>query len=145
MIQQVLVICTGNICRSPLAAALLAREMPHLRVLSAGLDALVGQPADPLAIQVGAAHGLDLSGHRARNTGAVNCHQSQLLLVMTRGQKTETEQRYPLTRGKVYLLRHQSRAEVADPYRKPLHVFEAAYADIERGVQAWCHTLRQLR
>lgn len=145
MIEQVLVICNGNICRSPLAAALLAREMPHLRVLSAGLNALVGQAADPLAIQVGAAHGLDLSAHRARNTGAAHCHQSQLLLVMTHSQKTETEQRYPLTRGKVYLLRQQRRAEVADPYRQPLHAFEAVYADIERGVHAWCQILRQLR
>jgi len=144
VIQQVLVICTGNICRSPLAAALLAREMPNLQVQSAGLGALVGQRADPLAVAVGAAHGLDLSAHRARQTGAVYCHQAQLILVMSRSQKTETEQRYPLTRGKVYLLGQQGRFEVVDPYRQPLHAFEAAYADIERGVQAWCQSLRQL-
>ncbi len=142
--QKILVICTGNICRSPLAAALLAREMPGLEVSSAGLDALIGMPADPLAVQVGTAHGLDLSAHRARRIGAVHCHQSQLLLVMTRSQKVETEQRFPLTRGKVYLLGHHSRFEVADPYRQPLSAFEAAYADIERGVHAWCQVLRQL-
>jgi protein-tyrosine phosphatase len=74
----------------------------------------------------------------------VHCHEAQLLLVMTRSQKAETEQRFPLTRGKVYLLGHYGRFEVADPYRKPLSAFEAAYVDIERGVQAWCQVLRRL-
>lgn len=141
MIEQVLVICACNACLSPLAAALLAREMPQLCVLSAGLDALAAQPADPLAIRIGAMHGLDLSGHRTRKTGAATCHQSQLLLVMTRQQQHETEQRYPLTRGRVHLLGQHGRFEIPSPCRQPLSVFEATYAAIERGVHTWCGPL----
>jgi protein-tyrosine phosphatase len=49
--KHILTLCIGNICRSPLAQALLARELPGHTVWSAGLSALVGEPADPLSVQ----------------------------------------------------------------------------------------------
>ena len=53
-IQRILIVCSGNICRSPMAAALMRRrlgegETARVRVESAGLQALVGQPADGYA------------------------------------------------------------------------------------------------
>ena len=50
--HNILVLCVGNICRSPLAHALVARKLPGTHVQSAGLGALVGRPADPLSVQV---------------------------------------------------------------------------------------------
>ncbi|MBS0343516.1 MAG: low molecular weight phosphotyrosine protein phosphatase, partial [Proteobacteria bacterium] len=47
--QRILVLCIGNICRSPLAELLLARELPNRKIWSAGLGALVGEPADPIS------------------------------------------------------------------------------------------------
>src|SRR5207249_11290602 len=70
MTQHVLFVCTGNICRSPLAAALLERALKEhgldVNVTSAGTGAWDGAPASEGAYLVGLERGLDLSGHRAR-------------------------------------------------------------------------------
>ena len=54
MFNNILVVCVGNICRSPTAERLLQRYHPELKVESAGLGALVGKGADPTAISVAA-------------------------------------------------------------------------------------------
>ena len=48
--KTILVLCIGNICRSPMAEALLLRALPGMTVRSAGLDAMIGEPADPTSI-----------------------------------------------------------------------------------------------
>lgn len=58
MFNNILVVCVGNICRSPTAERLLQRYHPELKVESAGLGALVGKGADPTAISVAAEHQL---------------------------------------------------------------------------------------
>ena len=64
MTRHILVLCSGNICRSPIAAALLARHLPGKAIGSAGLAAPVGTPADPMAIEFAAALGSDLQAVR---------------------------------------------------------------------------------
>lgn len=142
--MRILTLCVGNICRSPIAEALLMREFPQLSVHSAGLNALVGKPADPLAIEVAAAHGLDISEHRAQQVNAVLCQQSDLILVMEQGHKDWLEQLYPQVRGKTFRLGQFGQFEIADPYRKPIHAFETAYEAIFRGVTDWSHRIRKL-
>ncbi|VDZ78083.1 protein-tyrosine phosphatase [Salmonella bongori] len=58
MFNKILVVCVGNICRSPTAECLLQRFHPSLTVASAGLGALVGKGADPAAASVASAHDL---------------------------------------------------------------------------------------
>src|SRR4051795_10625813 len=68
--DRVLMVCTGNICRSPMAQVLLEQALRKrgfdVRVESAGLGALVGRGADPMAMQLMEKRGLDLKTHRAR-------------------------------------------------------------------------------
>ena len=52
MFDSVLVVCTGNICRSPMGERILQSLLPEKIIKSAGVGALVGHPADPLALQV---------------------------------------------------------------------------------------------
>lgn len=142
--KKILTVCIGNICRSPLAQMLLARELPGTTVWSAGLGALVGQPADPLSLQVGAANGLDLTDHRAQQVNSWLCQSAELILVMEQAHKTAIEQQYPLVRGKVFRLGEVEKYDIADPYRQPITAFETAYADIAKGVASWAPRIRML-
>ena len=142
--KHILMLCIGNICRSPIAEALLAREFPDKTIWSAGLGALVGNPADQLSIEVAAANGLDLSAHRAQQLAGWMCQTAELMLVMEQGHKTQLEQLYPLARGKVFRLGEIGQFDIADPYRQSKAVFESAYALIARGVADWAPRIRQL-
>jgi len=84
----VLIVCTGNTCRSPMAAAALARELgpeaARVDVRSAGTAAGEGHPATPAAIETSARAGVDLSGHRSQRVTAKSLHEAGLVLVMER-------------------------------------------------------------
>ncbi|HYP86210.1 low molecular weight protein-tyrosine-phosphatase [Variovorax sp.] len=139
--QFILTVCIGNICRSPLAEAMLLRAFPERTVWSAGLGALVGQPADPLSLLLAQENGLDLAAHRAQQINTVMCQRADLILVMEQHQREELERRYPLARGKVFRL---AEADIADPYRQPRPAFETAYAEIAAGAEAWVQRIRRL-
>jgi protein-tyrosine phosphatase len=141
VMQHILALCIGNICRSPLAEAMLAREFPDKKVWSAGLGALVGEPADPLSVALASEQGLDLSRHRARQVNGLMCQRADLILVMEHRQRVELERRYPQVRGKVFKL---SELDIDDPFRLARPAFETAYADIARGVADWAMRIRQL-
>ncbi|VDZ89757.1 tyrosine phosphatase [Lelliottia amnigena] len=70
MFNKILVVCVGNICRSPTAERLLKNYQPNLIVESAGLGALVGKGADERATNVAQEHDLSLDGHVARQVRA---------------------------------------------------------------------------
>jgi protein-tyrosine phosphatase len=142
--HHILTLCIGNICRSPLAQGLLARELPTHNVWSAGLDALVGAPADPTSVLIAKDHGLDLSAHRAQQVTSVMCMQAELILVMEQVHKTQIEQMYPSVRGKVFRLGEFGRFDIADPYRQPREAFDTAYQGIAQGVSDWLTRIRQL-
>lgn len=142
--QVILTLCIGNICRSPIAQGMLAQQLPDHTVWSAGLGALVGQPAEPLAIQVAQSHGVDISAHRAQQLNGFLCQKSDLILVMEQLQKTQLEQQFPSVRGKVFKLGQYRQFDIADPYRQPLAAFEAAYEAIAQGVSDWVPRIKQL-
>ncbi|MEO0002310.1 MAG: hypothetical protein RLZZ22_2 [Pseudomonadota bacterium] len=142
--KHVLTLCIGNICRSPLAQVLLARELPQHQVWSAGLSALIGSPADPMSQQIASEQMLDLSAHRAQQVSAPMCQLADVILVMEQSHKTWLEQQYPLVRGKVFRLGQFGAFEIEDPYRQPRAAFDAAFIAIRQGVADWAPRIRQL-
>jgi len=145
--QRILVICIGNICRSPMAAALLQQAMPGCdgnhkpHIESAGLHALVGKPADPMARTLMQERGLDISNHVARQLTPEMAKGFDLILAMEQAQVAEAISIAPELRGRVHTLGKWSGLEIADPYRQPRHAFEAALANIEQGVHDWISKL----
>jgi len=142
MITSVLVVCVGNICRSPTGERLFKRALPNIRVSSAGLGALVGRPADQTASDVAAAHGLSLEGHQAQQLTAEMCRNVDLILVMEKRQIEQVNRIDPAARGKTMLLGHWlNQKEIADPYRKSREAFEEVYGLLENDTQKWVNVL----
>ena len=86
MFNKILVVCVGNICRSPTAERLLINYQPALTVDSAGLGALVGKGADERAASVALEHNLSLDGHVARQVSGRMCREYDLILAMEKRQ-----------------------------------------------------------
>jgi len=141
MFNSVLMVCVGNICRSPMAEYLLkdvvAREKRALRVESAGIGALVGKPADPHTLQLLAERGVDGAPHRARQLDGSLLREFDLVWVMEKWQKREIEAEHPSSRGRVYTIGHWGDFEVPDPYQKDEKAFREAMALIEKGLDQW--------
>lgn len=137
-IGNVLVVCTANICRSPLAEVVLREALPNLAVESAGVAALVGEPADPNARAVALEHGLDVSSHIARQLDAQLIVNNELVLAMEAQQISWIVQQFPHARGRVFLLGHWSdESEVPDPYRLSIETFRDVYGLIEGYAAQW--------
>jgi protein-tyrosine phosphatase len=137
MIDHVLCVCIGNICRSPAAQALLQHKLPGLAVSSAGLQALDHHSADPTVIAQLAQQGIDTSAHRARSLASWMVTQANLILVMDNDQKTAIEQQYPQARGRVFRLGHHSGQDIPDPYRRSDEVFRQVLAQIDHNLDQW--------
>ncbi|WP_082322252.1 low molecular weight protein-tyrosine-phosphatase [Variovorax paradoxus] len=142
--KSVLVVCIGNICRSPMGEALIAAALPELEVTSAGVGALVGQPADPLARQLMAERGLDIESHRARQLTNLMCQRADLILAMDEEQRLHISQRHPLTRGKLFRLGEMARVDIPDPYRLGRPAFEQALQLIDVGANEWADRIKKL-
>ena len=138
MFGSVLVVCVGNICRSPLGERVLARALPGLRVSSAGLAAVVGQGADEDAAKVAAEVGIDLSGHVARQLTPEIGTAHDLILVMEPGHRAEIFRRFPALSGRVMLFDQWTGGQgVADPYRRALDVHRATRDKILAAAEPW--------
>ena len=87
MFNKILVVCVGNICRSPTGEALLKQKLPNHTIASAGVGALVGDPADAQASQVAQQHGVDLSTHVAQQLTSELAAQYDLMLVKFHRQR----------------------------------------------------------
>ncbi len=137
-------VCTGNVCRSPLAEGLLRARFERRGrgvVESAGLAALEGRPADPLATQMLAERGIDISGHRARQLTPELLVGFDLVLVMEDGQRRFVEGLSRSARGRVHRIGRFGGFDVADPYRQSRREFERALGLIERGLEEFDRAL----
>ncbi|QLK60013.1 protein tyrosine phosphatase [Enterobacteriaceae bacterium Kacie_13] len=142
MFDSILVVCTGNICRSPIAERILRQALPGKNIDSAGMGALVGHSADPSAVAVALKHSLLIEHHRAVQFTSALGRQYDLILVMEKSHQEQISRISPEARGKTMLLGHWLEGrEIPDPYRKSQEAFESVYRLIEQACQSWSQKL----
>lgn len=153
--MQVLFVCTGNTCRSPLAEVLLQRELVKLgvegvEVASAGIAAFPGSPASQGSRW--ALQSPDLDKHRARLADAEIIGTADLILTMTEGHKESLGLQFPHAADKVSTLGQYAWGEatdIADPFGGGQEEYEVARREIEEAVivvaQKLMHYIREVR
>ena len=140
MFDSVLVVCAGNICRSPTAEYLLKEKLAakNISVSSAGLTALEGKPADSTAKQLAQAHGINMDSHQGRQLNSQLVAENSVILVMEQRHLDDLHSRYPEARGKTFLLgKWLGDKEIPDPYRKSIEAFDHVYTLIDSACSAW--------
>ena len=134
--MRILVVCAGNICRSPLAEALLRRALSErgvqAEITSAGLSAEPGLPPSEGLDAPARSRGFDLSVHRSRRVEASDLREADVVVVMTAAQQAESTRLEPLASAKVWLLGER---DIADPYMEDPATYEACAVEIEAGVE----------
>lgn len=135
--NNILVVCVGNICRSPMAEALLKQRYPHKNIDSAGVGALVGHSADPAALEIMAKQEIDITNHVAKQIDEGLAKKADLIFTMSDSQTKWIEERWPFCRGKTFKLGHWQNKDIADPYKHEMSAFQTAYQDIVVSLEQW--------
>ncbi len=145
MVSHVLTVCTANICRSPVAEAVLRAGLPGLTVSSAGLHALVGRDIDPEVADTARAQGIALHEHAARQFDDAIGQAADVIIVMETHHRQEIGQRWPHFLGKTFLLGHFDNArQIPDPYKQAAGMQHHSVQLIAECGQTWIRQLEQM-
>ncbi len=155
--MNILFVCTGNICRSPTAEAIMRERAASLgldwRIDSAGTHGYhIGDPPDSRAIRMAAYKGVDMADLRARQVTAADFDTFDWLFAMDRGHADILmRQCPPMRRAKIRLFLEDagipgpSGFDVPDPYYGALEGFESVFDLIDRGVEGVMAALNPLK
>ena len=142
MIVSILVVCVGNICRSPAGERILAKSCPSLRVESAGIAALEGHAADKTMSEISSQYGISLDGHIARQFTAEMAADFDLILALEKGHIRVINEKAPTVSGKTMLLgQWLSAQEIADPYRKSDEFHRLVFDQVSAACAGWAQKL----
>ena len=145
---RILVICYGNICRSPYAAEMLKKTLgpdAGVDVVSAGLYG-PDRPSPDRAIEAAAQLGVDLLPHRSQLVSAELLERSDLVLVMDASHYRALRSDFGVPASNIFFLGDfdpdvDGTREVPDPYGKPLPTFAACYERLNRCIAAFAARL----
>ena len=143
----IVIVCTGNTCRSPMAETLLREQLRQklgsedaVRVLSAGVAAGAGSGASPQAVEVMGTRDLDLTGHSSRPLDDAVMNVADLILTMTRGHRAAILAAWPNMQDRVHTLRRDG-GDITDPVGMPVEVYQSCSEQIDQELTAWLEAL----
>ena len=146
LFKRIMIVCIGNICRSPTAEHLMrvALAPSDIVVSSAGLSAVKNKPIEATAGLILEEHGHIVPEHSGTQLTAAAINESDLILVMEQHHIGAVLSISPEARGKVFLLgQWQDNREINDPYRQGKPAFVHAYALIDAAVNAWAQRIKR--
>src|SRR6266481_5333476 len=141
--KTILFVCTGNVCRSPMAEGIFRqaiRNRSEYRVISAGLGAMDGQPPSPYAVQAVRELGIDISGQRSRMLTPELVQQADFIFGMTHSHIDTVMLLYPQAAEKTFLLREFDdtldffEKDISDPIGGSYEVYLDCRDQIEQGI-----------
>lgn len=158
MTAQIVFLCLGNICRSPLAEALARQKFGHLGLAfsSVGLEADHGLPTSEFSIEFAAGKGASLDGHTPRSVDAEVLADATWLIAMTRSQGAIARSRFgDELHGHLGIIgapgfdlqKHQHSPEVEDvddPYGWPRDEYFVCGDQIDRLLDEWSATFMEI-
>jgi RpiB/LacA/LacB family sugar-phosphate isomerase len=150
--KTILFICTGNVCRSPMAEALFRHATDgrgEFRVLSAGIGAMDGQPPTPHSVAAMRELGVDISAQRSRMLTAELVRQADFIFGMTHGHVDTVALLYPPVAEKIFLLREFDDSldpyekDIADPIGGSYEIYVHCREQIEQGIASLLKFMEQ--
>lgn len=145
MFKKILFVCVGNVCRSPMAACILRARLPDksFTISSAGINAMVGDPMDPLASEVLKSHGYEYTEHKATQLQLMHVQDADLILVMEKNLIDVVLRLSPEGRGKTFTIgKWQDDRAIPDPYKQSRAVFEHTFVLIQEAITPWMKYLK---
>lgn len=144
MFRNILVVCTGNVCRSPMAEAVLKNKLGgEFQISSAGIDALKRHDMEPYARELLVEHGIEPGKHVARQVNTEMLSKVDLILVMDSKNKSMLVGKCPVIMGKIQFFgKWDSNKEIPDPYRQQKPAFEHVYKLIDQFADQWVQKLK---
>lgn len=140
--KSILLVCSGNTCRSPMAAALLNKilrekglDPQQYRIATAGLSAAPGWPASPEAVHALHLEGLDISGHRSRVLDEAMVEEADVVLTMTANHRRRILEQYMQPGDKVFTLAGFAgdiEADIVDPFGMDAVKYIESAAELKR-------------
>ncbi len=148
-VSNILVVCYGNICRSPYLEAVLRRELPEIGVTSAGF-AGPGRPVPAHALKLARMRGLDLSSFRSRPIGRANVDRTDLVIVMDTEQARHIARGYRISPSRIVLAGDLDTAvsptrAIRDPWGESIEVFGETFDRLDRCAETLVQILRYRR
>lgn len=140
--MNILFVCTGNTCRSPMAAALLKdmlekKGIQNIKVESAGIAAYPNEKASPLAQQVMEEQGIEMLDHRSKQVQVDLLKESDLILTMTEGHKNAVLSGEPSVWNKIFTLNEYVGMEgkdITDPYGLSKQEYQITSQEISKAL-----------
>src|SRR5256885_14406077 len=150
--KTILFVCTGNVCRSPMAEGIFRHAVKgrgDFRVLSAGVGAIEGQPPSAYAVQALAELGIDVSQQRSRMLTAELVQQADYIFGMTHGHVDAINLLFPQAAEKTFLLREFDETleifekDISDPIGGSYEVYLNCRDQIEQGIASMLNFIQQ--
>ena len=134
--RKILVVCYGNVCRSPYLQAVLQRDLPDAQVFSAGFVG-AGRAVPDASLAISAKRGLDLSRFRSRPLVPPEVTGADLIIVMDARQAQEIAVRFPVNRARIVIAgdldpKFDETRAIRDPWNQPSEVFEESFDRLDR-------------